>query len=70
MGDDIVRHSQQWETQGANGVDEFQCEVRKDLAEQYAQLSEWSIEEASRRLGCPVLQKGEADIGNNWTDTH
>ena len=54
----------------ANIHDEYQAEVRKDLAKQYAQLAEWSIQEASRRLGCPVLQKGEADIGDNWADTH
>ncbi len=50
--------------------DEFQTEVRSDLAETYAQVSMQSIEQASRELGCVVLQQGDATIGDNWGATH
>lgn len=54
----------------ANIHDEYQAEVRDDLVPEFKELAEWSIEQASRLLGCPVLQKGEADVGVNWSETH
>jgi hypothetical protein len=50
--------------------DEFQAEVRNDLVQQYADLSARAIREASRRLGCVVLQEGDYSIGSTWADTH
>lgn len=50
--------------------DEFQVEVREDLAEQYAKLSAVCIERASAELGCVVLQQGDASIGKSWEETH
>ena len=50
--------------------DEFQAEVREDLAEEFARLAEKSIEDAGKffKIRCP--HKGESDIGNNWYETH
>ena len=50
--------------------DEFQCEVREDLAEEFAALAEKCIEDAGKfyNINCP--HKGESDIGNNWYETH
>lgn len=50
--------------------DEFQTEVREDLAELYARLSAEAIQQSSQELGCVVLQEGDASIGYNWGDTH
>lgn len=50
--------------------DEFQTEVREDLAQQYAELSAQCIEQASRELNCVVLQQGDYSIGDTWADTH
>jgi DNA polymerase I-like protein with 3'-5' exonuclease and polymerase domains len=50
--------------------DEFQAEVRDDLAQQYADLSARAIREASRRLNCVVLQEGDYSIGQSWAETH
>ena len=50
--------------------DEFQTEVREDLAPLYARLSAECIQQASKELGCVVLQEGDATIGINWSQTH
>lgn len=50
--------------------DEFQTEVREDLAQQYAELSAQCIEQASRELNCVVLQQGDYSIGDTWAETH
>jgi hypothetical protein len=50
--------------------DEFQAEVRADLAQQYAELSSESIKEASVLLGCVVPQEGDYSIGKSWAETH
>lgn len=54
----------------ANVHDEFQAEVREDLTDTYAAHSAECIEEASRILGCSVLQQGDYSIGFNWGETH
>ena len=54
----------------ANVHDEFQAEVREDLAEEYAEVACWSIEQAGRDLGIACEHKGEYDIGNSWAETH
>tara|TARA_R100001086_G_scaffold249777_1_gene190893 strand:- start:22030 stop:22563 length:534 start_codon:yes stop_codon:yes gene_type:complete len=50
--------------------DEFQCEVKEELCEEFAILAEKCIEDAGRfyNIACP--HKGESDIGNNWHETH
>lgn len=50
--------------------DEFQTEVREDLAQQYAELSAAMIRKASEILGCVVLQEGDYSIGKSWAETH
>lgn len=50
--------------------DEFQLEVREDLAETVGELAKASIKEAGVyfKLRCPL--DGEAAVGNNWAETH
>lgn len=54
----------------ANVHDEFQCEVREDLAEVYSQLADRSIVKAAEFLKIQCPHVGESDIGNNWAETH
>lgn len=54
----------------SNGMDEYQCEVREDLIDEYVTLANKSIEEASKQFNCPVLQAGESDVGYDWSETH
>ena len=50
--------------------DEWQLEVREDLAEQVGQLGVQAIEEAGKtlQLKCPLT--GEYNVGINWSETH
>ncbi len=50
--------------------DEFQLEVREDLAQHVAGVAVWSFQQAGRDFDwrCPL--DGEAKIGNNWAETH
>lgn len=50
--------------------DEYQCEVREEIAEDFARLAEQCIVDAGKfyKINCP--HKGESDIGNNWYETH
>lgn len=50
--------------------DEYQCEVREDLCEEFAKLAEKCIEDAGTffKIQCP--HQGESDIGENWYETH
>ena len=54
----------------ANVHDEFQAEVREDLAEEYAALACESIKYAGEFLRIQCEHKGEFDIGDNWHETH
>lgn len=54
----------------ANIHDEFQAEVREDLAEEFAALGEKAISTAGRFLEINCPHEGEADIGTNWYETH
>ena len=54
----------------ANVHDEIQCEVRDDCVEEYSSIAEEAIAEAGRRLQLRCPQKGEADAGINWYETH
>jgi DNA polymerase I-like protein with 3'-5' exonuclease and polymerase domains len=53
-----------------NVHDEFQVEVREDLAETVGNLGVESIIEAGKvlKLNCPL--DGEYRIGDNWSETH
>lgn len=50
--------------------DEYQCEVREDLTDEFAKLAEQCIEDAGKffKIACP--HQGESDIGDNWYETH
>lgn len=50
--------------------DEYQCEVREDLAEEFSKLAEQCIVDAGEyyKIACP--HKGESAIGDNWYETH
>lgn len=50
--------------------DEFQCEVREDIAEEFAEVANKSIVDAGLyyKIECP--HQGESDIGMNWYETH
>lgn len=50
--------------------DEFQCEVREDITEEFAELANNCIVDAGKyfKIDCP--HEGESAIGNNWYETH
>ncbi len=50
--------------------DEYQCEVREDLVEEFALLAEQCIVDAGKyyKIDCP--HAGESDVGINWAETH
>lgn len=54
----------------ANVHDEFQAEVREDLAEEYAELACKAIAQAGQDLNIACPHQGEYDIGINWYETH
>lgn len=50
--------------------DEYQLHVRKEIAEEVAQVAVWSFQQAGRDFDwrCPL--DGEAKLGANWKETH
>lgn len=54
----------------ANVHDEFQAEVREDLAEEFAALGRQAITDAGAYLKIQCPHQGESDIGDNWYETH
>ena len=54
----------------ANIHDEFEIEVREDLAEEAGQMAVNAIRKAGDYFGfrCPL--DGEYKVGNNWAETH
>ena len=54
----------------ANVHDEWQLEVRKDIADEVGRLGVLSIKETTcaLKLNCPL--DGEYNVGNNWSETH
>jgi DNA polymerase I-like protein with 3'-5' exonuclease and polymerase domains len=50
--------------------DEFQCEVREDLIEEFKGLAEDSIRLAGEFYNISVPHQGEADVGDSWWETH
>ncbi len=54
----------------ANVHDEFQSEVREDIAEEFAKISAEAITKAGEYFDRRCPQRGESHIGNTWADTH
>ena len=54
----------------SNVHDEYNAEVREDLADRYAVLAAKAIQVAGRKLGLSVDQEGESAIGDNWYEVH
>lgn len=50
--------------------DEYQCEVREDLVEEFALLAEQCIVDAGKFFNIACPHQGESDIGDNWFETH
>lgn len=50
--------------------DEFQLIVKEEHAQRVAEILEYSIEKAGTIIGSRCIIKGEAEIGNNWYETH
>lgn len=50
--------------------DEYQAEVREDIAEEFAEIADSCIVDAGKyfKIDCP--HEGESAIGNNWKETH
>jgi len=50
--------------------DEYEAEVRVDIADEFAQLAEQCIVDAGKffKINCP--HKGEASIGKDWGEVH
>ena len=54
----------------ANVHDEFQVEVREDLADLFGKLAAKAIVVAAELLKINCPHAGEYDVGNNWYETH
>ena len=50
--------------------DEYQCEVRNDLVDEFALLAEQCIVDAGKFFNIKCPHAGEAEIGVNWYATH
>ena len=50
--------------------DEYNVEVKEELAEEAAKMTEDSIAWASRHFQLACAQEGEAEIGDNWYEVH
>lgn len=50
--------------------DEYQIECREEIAHEVAKIAEDCIAASSKFYNLAVPQAGEADIGNNWSETH
>lgn len=54
----------------ANIHDEHQYECDEEIAEEVGRLSIESIKAAGRYFNIRIELDGEANIGNNWAETH
>ena len=54
----------------ANIHDEHQYEADADIAEEVAEMSIEAIKQAGRHFDLRVPLDGDANIGNNWKETH
>lgn len=50
--------------------DEYQCEVREDIAEEFSKVAEQCIVDAGKFYNIQCPHAGESDIGINWGETH
>lgn len=50
--------------------DEFQAEVREDIAEEFAKLAEQCIADAGKIFNIACPHEGDSGIGKNWYETH
>jgi len=50
--------------------DEYQAEVREDIAEEFSKLAEQCIVDAGEYYNIACPHKGESEIGNSWYETH
>ena len=50
--------------------DEYQCEVREDIAEEFAKVAEQCIVDAGKWYKIQCEHQGDSDIGYNWYETH
>ena len=50
--------------------DEFQCEVREEIADEFKTLVLQCFGLAGQALKCRVRIDGDAKLGNTWADTH
>lgn len=50
--------------------DEYQCEVKPEIAEEFSKLAEKAIEYAGKYFNIACPHQGESSIGRNWYDTH
>lgn len=50
--------------------DEFQLIVKEEHADRVAKILEYSINKAGTIIGSRCIIKGEAEIGDNWYETH
>jgi len=70
---DDVRTRLGWQEQVkyvANVHDEIQFEVDEDIAEEWAKIAVDCIRIAGEKFGIRVPLTGDANIGNNWKETH
>jgi DNA polymerase I-like protein with 3'-5' exonuclease and polymerase domains len=54
----------------ANVHDEWQIEIRADLADRVGILGVKAIEQAGRNLDLKCELTGEYNVGDNWAETH
>jgi len=50
--------------------DEYQCQVKEELVEEFSKLAEQCIVDAGRFFNIKCPHAGEADVGVNWYETH
>lgn len=50
--------------------DEYQAEIREELVEEYCIMAVEAIRKAGKYFGFKCPLDGEAQVGNNWAETH
>lgn len=54
----------------ANVHDEWQLEVKEDIADRVGNIGIQAIEQAGKNLNLKCALTGEYNVGNNWAETH
>jgi len=49
---------------------EVQIECDEDIAQEVAQICEKSFDDVTEYLGFRIPIRGQADIGDDWSETH